>query len=127
MRATRDYVVKMPKDATVVAACEDVRCESWQFGWETHVDEATPLGQLQGAYIRQQASPGTFIELRTAGLTVFRFAPRQRCFAEHRTKPARFLVRAGAIRDAQQSRRLDRGRRRARDQHRRPAKEGYAK
>ena len=89
---TRDYIVRMPKDTTVVAACEDVRCESRQFGWETHIDEATPLGQMQGAYIRQQ-SGRTFTEHRTAaGITVFRFASGQRCFAEHRTKPARFLV-----------------------------------
>ena len=92
MRATRDYLIRMPRDVTVVAACEDVRCESWQSGWETHVDEATPLGQMQAAWIRQQ-SGRTFIELRTAGLTIFRFAPRQRCFAEHRTRPGRYLVR----------------------------------
>jgi hypothetical protein len=29
------------------------------------------------------------------GLTVFRFDPRQRCFEEHRTRPARLLVRDG--------------------------------
>jgi hypothetical protein len=32
-------------------------------------------------------------------VTVFRFEPRQRCFAEHRTKPARWLVRGGGLRE----------------------------
>jgi len=91
--ATRDYVISMPPDTMVRAACEDVACPSWLHGWETHVDEATPLGHDQASYIRHM-SGRTFTEQRTAaGITVFRFAPRQRCFAEHRTRPARFLVR----------------------------------
>ena len=92
MRATRDYAIVMPKDATVRSACEDVRCPSWQHGWETTVDEAAALGQAQAAYIRRE-SGRTFTEHRSGALTVFRFASGQRCFAEHRTKPARFLVR----------------------------------
>ena len=53
------------------------------------------LGQEQAAYIRHK-SGRTFREQRTeAGLTVFRFEAFQRCFAEHRTKPDRFLVRDG--------------------------------
>ena len=93
MRATRDYQLIMPRDVTVVAACEDVRCESWQSGWETHIDEATPLGREQALYIRHM-SGRTLTEQRTAaGITVFRFEPGQRCFAEHRTRPGRYLVR----------------------------------
>jgi hypothetical protein len=89
--ATRDYRILMPKDTTVRAACEDVGCEAWLHGWETHIDEGTDLGLAQAAYIRQH-SGRTFTEQRRAGVTVFRFASRQRCFAEHRTRPARFLV-----------------------------------
>jgi hypothetical protein len=93
--ATRDYLLRLPRDVTVVAACEDVGCEAWQFGWETQIDEATPLGTFQAAYIRE-TSGRTFTEMRTeAGLTVFRFEPHQRCFAEHRTRPARWLIRDG--------------------------------
>lgn len=99
MRATRDYLVRMPPDTTVVAACHEVRCEAWQSGWDTIVDERTPLGQDQAAYIRQR-SGRTFRELGTPdGVTVFRFESRQRCFAEHRTKPARWLVRGGGLRE----------------------------
>ncbi len=94
--ATRDYVVRMPRDVTVRSACEDVECEGWRCGWESHIDEATPLGQAQAAYIRQH-SGRTFTELRSGALTVFRFTPGQRCFAEHRTRPARLLVRQGAM------------------------------
>jgi hypothetical protein len=96
--ATRDYVLLMPRDTTVVAACADVGCSSWLYGWETHVDEATPLGGEQARYIRHM-SGRTFTELKSGGLTVFRFGPRQRCFAEHRTRPGRYLVRGGGVRE----------------------------
>ena len=92
--ATRDYVVRMPRDTLVRSACEDVECEGWRCGWESHIDEGTPLGRHQAAYIRQQ-SGRTFTESRSGALTVFRFASGQRCFAEHRTRPARLLVRQG--------------------------------
>lgn len=95
--ATRDYVVHMPPDRWFRAACEQVGCEAWLNGWESSIDESTPLGQAQAAYIRTQ-SGRTFRELRSAaGLTVFRFAPRQRCFAEHRTRPVRLAVATGGI------------------------------
>lgn len=90
--ATRDYVVHMPPDRWVRAACEDAGCESWQYGWDSLIDERTPLGARQAGYIRAQ-SGRTFRELSAPdGLTVFRFERRQRCFAEHRTRPARLLV-----------------------------------
>jgi hypothetical protein len=99
MRATRDYLLRMPPDTTVVAACHEVRCEAWQFGWDTIVDERTPLGAAQAAYIRHQ-SGRTFREMGSPdGVTVFRFESRQRCFAEHRTKPARWLVRGYGLRE----------------------------
>lgn len=93
MAATRDYIVRMPRDTTVVAACHEVRCEAWQSGWETLVDEGTPLGQARADYIRH-LSGRTFTEHRAEGgrMTVFRFEPRQRCFAEHRTRPAVWRV-----------------------------------
>jgi len=49
--------------------------------------------EAQAAYIRQR-SGRTFTEL-SGTPTVFRFERGQRCFAEHRTRPARFL--AGGI------------------------------
>ena len=93
--ATRDYIVRMPRDVFVRAACEDVGCEQWQYGWDSLIDENTPLGKAQAEYIRAK-SGRTFREMRAPdGLTVFRFDPRQRCFAEHRTRPASWLVTAG--------------------------------
>ena len=84
--ATRDYLLRLPRDVTVVAACEEVRCEAWQYGWQTTCDETTPLGTFRAAYIRESCGR-TFREMRTGdGLTVFRFEPHQRCFAEHRTR-----------------------------------------
>lgn len=95
MRRTRDYVMHMPLDRFVKAACEDVGCESWRYGWDSLIDESAPLGQAQAAYIRTR-SGRTFREMRAPdGLTVFRFQARQRCFAEHRTRPAQLAVMAG--------------------------------
>lgn len=114
--ATRDYRVHMPRDVTVKAACEDIGCEQWRDGWESAIDESTdcrgdprflcawvrggrmPCGACQARYIRSQ-SGRTFTEARAAsGVTVFRFASGQRCFAEHRTRPARLFVETGGIR-----------------------------
>lgn len=93
--AYQTYSITSPTDATVKAACEQVGCEAWLHGWESTIDESTELGQRQAAYIRQQ-SGRTFKEQRTdAGLTVFRFDSRQRCFAEHRTRPELYVVRDG--------------------------------
>lgn len=89
------YRIVSPPDRAVRSACEQVGCEAWLHGWETRVDERTDLGRAQAGYIRQQ-SGRTFRELTTAdGLTVFRFASRQRCFAEHRTRPEFYSVRGG--------------------------------
>jgi len=92
--AFQTYRIISPPDRQVKAACEQVGCLAWLHGWETRVDESTPLGQAQAAYIRQR-SGRTFREMRTGGLTVFRFLPKQRCFAEHQTRPETFLVRGG--------------------------------
>lgn len=96
-RLTRDYRVQMPRDVTVKAACEDVGCENWRYGWDSLIDESSSLGQAQAEYIRDK-SGRTFREMRAPdGLTVFRFEAHQRCFEEHRTRPARLSVATGGI------------------------------
>lgn len=93
--AYQTYSIAQPRDTTVRAACEQVGCAAWQRGWESAIDETTPLGQKQAAYIRTQ-SGRTFREQKTAaGVTVFRFEARQRCFTEHRTRPQLYAVRDG--------------------------------
>jgi hypothetical protein len=89
---TRDYLIRFPRDVTVRAACEDVRCESRQFGWETILDGRTAQGRAAIAWIRSGASGRTYTELPGGDVTVFRFASGQRCFAEHRTRPSVFLA-----------------------------------
>lgn len=89
------FSITSPPDRTVVAACERAGCTAWRYGWQTVLDESTPLGRSQAAYIRQRAGR-TFREQRTgAGLTVFRFESGQRCFAEHRTRPELYAVQGG--------------------------------
>jgi hypothetical protein len=93
--AYQTYSITAPRDAAVVAACEQVACPAWLNGWDSVIDERTELGQQQAAYIRGQ-SRRTFREMKTdAGLTVFRFEAHQRCFEEHRTRPEIYLVRDG--------------------------------
>jgi hypothetical protein len=93
--AYQTYQVHQSRDTVVVDACEAAGCQSWLHGWETTVDERTDLGLAQATYIRQK-SARTFTERRTGdGITVFRFEPRQRCFAEHRTRPQHYLRLAG--------------------------------
>lgn len=89
----RAYVLRHPTDRTVPAACEQVGCLARRRGWETTCDLSTELGRRQAAWIRS-SSGRTFTEVPAgAGVVVFRFAPGQRCFAEHRTLPTLYLVR----------------------------------
>lgn len=65
------------------ATCKEVDCPHWLMGWQTIVNEAERLGQMQAAYIRRE-SGRAFTEARNeAGLTVFTFAADQRCFGKH--------------------------------------------
>ena len=92
--AMQTYSIRSPHDTAVRSACGP-GCAEYDHGWETRVDESTPLGQFQASYIRQ-TSGRTFREARTGdGLTVFVFESGQRCFADHMTLPERFLVRGG--------------------------------
>jgi hypothetical protein len=95
VEAVKTYQAAALSDATVVAACQSVGCEAYRKGWDTTVDELTDLGRRQAAYIRAQ-SGRTFKESHDGlGLTVFRFDSGQRCFADHHTRPAVYLVRGG--------------------------------
>lgn len=95
------FQVARPRDGAVVQACKDAGCPNWTHGWKTVVDERTPLGRAQAHYIRYQ-SRRDFKESKMAdgvapedGVTIFTFAPFQRCFEEHLTRPERYFVRHG--------------------------------
>lgn len=93
--AYKTFAIRQPSDQAVRTACEDAGCLANRYGWETAIDETTDIGRAQASYIRRQ-SGRDFKESKTAeGLTVFRFAPHQRCFTEHRTAPQIFGVRDG--------------------------------
>ena len=98
-RSSRVYRIHMPHDLTVVAACEDVGCDSWRFGWETVCDESDEMQAVVAMTIRAGGSGRTFTELSGTRdgrkVAVFRFDSGQRCFAEHRTRPGRLLVHQG--------------------------------
>ncbi|MFI0236324.1 hypothetical protein [Streptomyces sp. NPDC016845] len=95
VQAYQTYSITSPKDTGVRAACEQVGCAAWRHGWESAIDERTELGARQAHYIRTQ-SRRTFREQHTAaGITVFRFEPGQRCFADHQTRPEIYAVRDG--------------------------------
>lgn len=91
------YSISMGRDVEVVAACKDVGCEYWRDGWDSPVDERTEQGRMWAHMIRHDpAMRRDFKELRREdGVTIFRFAPYQRCFQEHRTVPDLFVARDG--------------------------------
>lgn len=91
--ATRDYLIRLPPDVWVRTACEDAGCDQWANGWETVCDDSD-MGRMVAMLIRSGQTGRDFAELGGTPV-VFRFAPRQRCFREHRTRPARFAVRPG--------------------------------
>ena len=93
-RRVRKYKILLPRDTTVVTACEDAGCERRARGWETVCDESTAQGATVAAWIRSGQSGRTWAEVRTGPgePSVFRFEAGQRCFAEHRTRPARFIA-----------------------------------
>jgi len=97
--AYKSYEIKAPLATHwSVTTCADVDCEAYLTGWESHIDEATSLGQRQAHYIRRE-SKRKFTEERTAaGLTVFKFEAGQKCFAEHKARnmrPERYVERGG--------------------------------
>lgn len=93
--AYKTYSITSPRDVQVKAVCEQVGCDKWLKGWQSPIDESTDLGKAQAHYIRTQ-SGRTFREQRTAaGITVFTFEPKQRCFADHKTRPETYTVANG--------------------------------
>lgn len=92
--AYQTYSMSRRPDTLIKAACAEVGCQAYLRGWETAVDESTDLGRTQAAYIRTKAGR-TFSELRKGELTVFRFEPHQRCFADHHTVAEKFTVLSG--------------------------------
>ncbi|MEI5100295.1 hypothetical protein RB200_19430 [Streptomyces sp. PmtG] len=95
VQAYQTFQITTPHDTQVKAACQQVDCAAWRHGWESAIDESTPLGQEQAAYIRTQAGRTFREQKRGDGLTVFRFEAGQRCFAEHFTRPEIYAVRDG--------------------------------
>jgi hypothetical protein len=98
-RSSRAYRIHMPHDTQIAAACEDVGCDSWRFGWETVADESDPAQAQVAMVIRSGQSGRTFREMSDVRdgrrVAVFRFDARQRCFAEHRTRPGVLRVYSG--------------------------------
>jgi hypothetical protein len=62
------------------ATCAQARCEAYERGWATAVDEGSALGQAQAHYIRRESGRAYREGRDEAGLTVFVFGAGQRCF-----------------------------------------------
>lgn len=97
--AYQTYQVVAPRSThSRPVTCEQVDCPQMKHGWRTKVDETTELGQRQAGYVRSSAGRRYAEHQDEAGLTVFEFAPGQRCFAQHRQsleRPPLFVVRDG--------------------------------
>lgn len=65
------------------ATCAEVECAGYVHGFLLRIDESTPLGQAQAAYLRADTSRRRAREYRDdVGLTVFEYAPGQRCTSD---------------------------------------------
>lgn len=65
------------------ATCAEAECWGYLHGFELRIDEATALGQAQAAYLRADTSRRRAREYRDeVGLTVFAYAPGQRCTSD---------------------------------------------
>lgn len=73
------------------ATCDEVDCPAWAGGWVSKIDEATPLGHAQAAYLRSDRTRRSSEERGPDGLTWFTYAAGQTCFqaAEHRVRAGR--------------------------------------
>ena len=82
------------------ATCEEVDCVNHLQGWVSKIDESTPLGQQQAAFIRADRSRRHTEERGPDQLTWFRFPAGQDCFQtdQHQirnSRPPLFIVRGG--------------------------------
>lgn len=86
------------RDYWYAVTCEQARCEAYQYGWQTFVDESTDLGRRQAHYIRSDRSRSFREERNAAGITVFTFGAGQKCFESHQARtgrPDRYVVARG--------------------------------
>lgn len=98
--AVQTYAIHAPRSTHFVdATCVQVECADWQNGWRSRIDERTELGMGQAYYIRKESGRSFREEKDEQGLTVFTFAPGQRCFrGPHRRRldrPEIYVVRNG--------------------------------
>lgn len=99
--AMKTYSVSAPlsthfRDAT----CAEVRCEAYESGWMTTIDESSELGQRQAYYIRKQSGRKFTETSMSEGRTIFTFEPGQKCFRAdtHKVRverPEIYVVRDG--------------------------------
>lgn len=78
--------------------CEEAGCEQYQQGFELVIDESSPLGAFQADYVRGDRSRRCTEERRPDGMTVFTYAPGQKCFTPHKVRLEReenFLITGG--------------------------------
>jgi hypothetical protein len=94
----KTYTIDSPKGTHWrTVPCAAVDCPVSASGWETRVDETTPLGARQAAYIRNHAAR-PYKERIENGISVFVFPAGAECFTEHRERTGRpdlFIVRGG--------------------------------
>lgn len=85
--ATNGHILHRPRDPAAGfwrrATCAEVECPGYVQGFALRIDEATSLGQAQAAYLRADTSRRRAREYRDeVGLTVFEYAPGQRCTSD---------------------------------------------
>jgi hypothetical protein len=70
-----------PQEFWRSASCAEIECDGWRLGFSLRIDESTPLGQAQAAYLRADRTRRAHESRDPVGLTVFAYEPGQRCTA----------------------------------------------
>ncbi len=94
------FAIRTPVVSQRKATCEEVECSAYLNGWKTTIDEGTPTGEGQAAYIRKNSGRSFKENKLESGLTEFIFSSGQPCFAQDshtivNSRAERYLVRDG--------------------------------
>lgn len=107
----QQFKIALLREGATKMTCREAKCEQYERGWITVVDERSDKGARQAQYIRTQAgrkfiefpSEGASLHLQgeiaiAYGLTVFKFFSGQECFRPHADREVVFSQQKGARR-----------------------------
>jgi acetylornithine deacetylase/succinyl-diaminopimelate desuccinylase-like protein len=103
-RLGQQFKIRFRPDMATVMKCLEAQCPDYENGWASIIDESSDLGKKQAHYIRAESGRGfkeyssenaaiEFPQMASLapGLSVFIFAPGQKCFRNHLDREVQFF------------------------------------